>query len=111
MPEIKNDALYQMLREGRCQEFNAQVGAGTPVDLTNADLRNVDLQGTDLCRANLRGAYLRGADLRGCDLSQADLEGASIHGAKIAGTLFPRDLSAHEIRMSYELGTRMRTGR
>ena len=54
-------------------------------------------------------AYLRGADLRGCDLSQADLEGASIHGAKIGGTLFPKSLSAQEIRLSDELGTRMRT--
>jgi len=45
------------------------------------------------------------------DLPQADLEGASIHGAKIGGTLFPKSLSAQEIRLSEELGTRMRTNR
>jgi len=109
MPEIKSDPLYQMLRDGQIQRFNDAVAAGATIDLTNADLRNVELQGADLRRANLRDAYLRGADLRGCDLSQADLEGASIHGAKIGGTLFPKNLSAHEIRLSEDLGTRMRT--
>jgi uncharacterized protein YjbI with pentapeptide repeats len=110
MPKIKNDPLYQMLREGKIQRFNQEVAAGADVDLAEADLRNVELQGADLRRAILRGAYLRGADLRGCDLSQADLDGASIHDAKIGGTLFPKNLSAQEIRLSAEFGTRMRAG-
>ena len=109
MPEIKSDPLYRMLREGKIQRFNEQVAAGAEVDLSNADLRNVELRGADLHRANLRGAYLRNTDLRGCDLSQADLAGASIHGAKIGGALFPENLCAQEIRLSAELGTRMRT--
>jgi hypothetical protein len=38
-----------------------------------------------------------------------DLEGASFHGAKIAGAYFPADVSAFELVMSVEHGTRIRT--
>lgn len=44
------------------------------------------------------------------DLSSAKLAGASIHGAKISGVYFPVDLSADEILMSLEHGTRLRYG-
>ncbi len=108
MPAIKSDPLYQLLREEQIDAFNAEVAAGAVVDLSDADLRNVRLQGADLRRANLRGAYLRGANLKGCDLSEADLAGASIHEAHISGCLFPANLSPEEIRLSHELGTRLR---
>jgi len=108
MVTIKQDPLYQLLRDERIDAFNAKVAAGAPVDLSDADLRNVRLQGADLHHANLRGAYLRGANLKGCDLSDANLTGASIHEAHIGGCLFPANLSAAEIRLSYEPGTRLR---
>jgi len=108
MPTIKTDPLYQLLRDEQIDAFNAEVAAGAIVDLSDADLRNVRLQGANLHRANLRGAYLRGADLRGCDLSDADLTGASIHEAHIGGCLFPMTINAAEIRLSHELGTRLR---
>ncbi len=108
MPTIKSDPLYQLLRDEQVDAFNKEVAAGAIVDLADADLRNVHLQGADLRRANLRGAYLRGANLKGCDLSEADLTGASIHEAHISGCLFPANISATEIRLSHEFGTRMR---
>ena len=37
-----------------------------------------------------------------------DLEGASIAGTKISGTYFPKELSAEEINLSLQHGTRMR---
>jgi uncharacterized protein YjbI with pentapeptide repeats len=42
-------------------------------------------------------------DLTGCDLS-----GASIKGANISGTLFPAEVTADEIRLSLDYGTRIR---
>ena len=46
--------------------------------------------------------------IRGLDLSQCNLKGASIHGTHISGTLFPKELSAQEILLSHQQGTRMR---
>ena len=54
------------------------------------------------------GCYFRQADIRGLDLSQCNLRGASIHGTRISGTLFPKELSAQEILLSHQQGTRMR---
>jgi uncharacterized protein YjbI with pentapeptide repeats len=58
--------------------------------------------------ADLSGAYLRGANLSGQDLSLAKMHGASLKSAKISGCLFPASISAEEIRLSVDLGTRLR---
>ena len=62
----------------------------------------------DASGLDLSDAYFRGADLRGIDFRQTNLEGASMAEAKISGCYFPKELSAEEIRMSVELGTRLR---
>ena len=49
-----------------------------------------------------------GADLRGVDLRSCQMEGASIAHAQISGAYFPAELSADEILMSLNFGTRMR---
>lgn len=107
MPLQCSTDFCRLLRHDRIDEFNRRA-AKEPPDLVDADLRGVDLRKADLSHADLRGAYLRQADLRGVDLSHAKLEGASIHGARIGGVLFPPDISAEEVRLSWELGTRMR---
>ncbi len=107
---IRDSELRLLLLDGKIDEFNVRVEE-EPADLENVDLRTADLQGANLLRANLRGAYLRNADLRGVDLYHADMEGASIHTARIAGTRFPPNISADEIRLSIDLGTRIRTTR
>lgn len=104
--ERKKQAI-ELLLDGRYREFN-ELAARGPVDLENADLRLADLREADLRTANLRGAYLRNADLRGADLSGADLEGASLNGARVSGCYFPRAVSAEEVRLSIEHGTRIR---
>ena len=53
-------------------------------------------------------AYFRSADLRGIDFRKANLEGASLAHAQISGTYFPVELSADEILMSMNFGTRLR---
>ena len=109
-PEIKKDALYQLLREGKIDDFNSRHAAGEPCDLAGADFRGLDLRGLIADGLDLSGCYFRQSDLRGVDLSKTNLLGASIHGAKISGVYFPADLPADEILMSLEHGTRMRYG-
>ena len=81
---------------------------GRKFDFSDTDLRGTDFRTVDLANVVLTGAYLRDADLRGLDLRHLDLEGCSIHNAKIGGTYFPDNLSAAEISMSVQYGTRLR---
>lgn len=108
-PLIKQDEpLYVLLREGEIEQFNQRKAAGEGCDLVDCDLRGLDLRGLDTVGLDLRGCYFRQADLRGVDFSACNLEGASVHGAKISGAYFPAPLSADEINLSFEHGTRMR---
>lgn len=109
-PVIKDDPLYQLLREGKIDEFNKRHAAGEACDLTSTDFRGVDLRGLVADGLDFSNSYFRQSDLRGIDLSTAKLLGASIHGAKISGVFFPADLAPEEILMSLEHGTRMRYG-
>jgi uncharacterized protein YjbI with pentapeptide repeats len=107
-PEVKQDPMYMLLKQGQVEEFNRRRSAGEACDLRNADLRGTDLRDLDAKDLDLSNSYLRHADLRGVDLTQANLEGASINSAKISGTYFPSSLSAEEITLSLVHGTRLR---
>ena len=107
-PRISDDPLYQLLRDGDINEFNRRKQAGESCDLTNCDFRNLDLRGLDASGLDMSSGYFRQADLRGVDFSQTNLEGASINSARISGVYFPKELSAKEIDLSMEHGTRMR---
>jgi len=110
-PRITKDPMYQMLRVDDTQGFNQRKQQGGTCDLRGVDLRGLDLRGLDAEGLDFTGSYFRDADLRGVDLRQAVLEGCSFYGAKISGTYFPAELSADEIRLSVELGVRVRYGR
>jgi uncharacterized protein YjbI with pentapeptide repeats len=105
---ISSDPLYQLLREGNIAEFNRRKAAGYKPDLTACDFRGLDLRGLDADGLDFSDSYFRAADLRGIDFRNACLDGASLNGAKISGAYFPANLSAEEIRLSVELGTRLR---
>lgn len=107
-PEIKNDELYRLLREGKIDEFNQRKANGESCDLSGADFRSVDLTGIDADGLDFSNSYFRMANLRGVDFSNANLEGASIHGAQISGVYFPIEITCAEISLSLEHGTRMR---
>jgi len=109
-PEVKDDALYCLLCEGKIREFNARKAGGETVDLRGAYLRGADLRALEASGLDMSDCYLRHADLRGVDFSRTRLEGASISGARISGTYFPPELSAEEINLSLLHGTRMRYG-
>ncbi len=107
-PQIKDDELYRLLREGKINEFNERKANGEACDLTSADFRSVDLCGLNADGLDLSNSYFRMSNLRGIDFTNANLQGASIHGAQISGVYFPAELGATEILLSLEHGTRMR---
>lgn len=110
-PEISDDPMYRLLREGAVEEFNTRRIAGETCNLCGCDFRTLDLRKLDAKGLDLRDAYFRQADLRGLDLTETKLEGASINAAKISGAYFPPELSAEELMLSLTHGTRMRYGR
>jgi len=107
-PQIKDDPLYHLLREGKIGDFNFRRSEGESCDLSACDFRGIDLRGLDAKGLDLSDSYFRQADLRGIDLRDTRLEGASIHGAKISGAYFPAEIDADEITLSLLHGTRMR---
>ena len=107
-PQINDDPMYRLLREGAVEEFNTRRSGGEECDLRGCDFRHLDLRKLDARGLDLRDCYFRQSDLRGVDLSEARLEGASINAAKISGAYFPRDLSAEELTLSLVHGIRMR---
>ena len=107
-PVIKADPLYQMLRQEDVDDFNANRDSLDTSELTGGDYR-----GRDLRRMNARGldfsnAYFRNCDLSGIDFRETNLEGASLMDAKVSGVYFPGAVSADEIRLSLDHGTRLR---
>ena len=107
-PTIHDDALYQLLRHEKIEEFNQQRDTLDQSKLKSGDYRGLDLRNINANGLDFSDSYLRNADLRGLDLRNTNLEGANLHDAKISGVYFPKPLSATEIRMSIECGTRLR---
>lgn len=107
-PAISQDPLYQKLRHDDVAGFNQAIKAGQTCNLHGLDLRGLDLRGLILQGMDIHDCYLRGADLRGIDFRGCNLDGVSLANAKISGCYFPVELSADELRLSVELGTRLR---
>ncbi len=107
LPVMKNE-LHGLLRDGKIEEFNAKRKKNGKVDLSQCNLRGIDLRGMDTTNVDFSNSYLRQADLRGLDLRTCNLEGASINQAVISGAYFPDSISAEEIRLSHDIGTRIR---
>lgn len=109
-PIVHHNALYDLLRAEQIDEFNKRIAAGESVDekLRGGDFRGLDLRNLIVDGLDLRDAYFRGADLRGIDFRDCNIEGASFCQAHISGCYFPTQLSADEIRLSFDLGIRVR---
>jgi uncharacterized protein YjbI with pentapeptide repeats len=108
LPKISSDALYQLIRNEKFDEFNRRKASAEKCDLRGHNFRGLDLRKLDLAGLDLSNCYFRQADLRGLNLVTCRLEGASIHDANISGVYFPKELSADEIALSHSHGTRMR---
>ena len=107
-PVIKQDPLYQLLRTENIKDFNEQRKKLDTGELRNGDYRGRDLRNMDAAGLDFSNSYFRNADLSGIDFRETNLEGASLLDAKLSGTYFPAELSAEEIRLSLDTGTRLR---
>ncbi len=107
----QNLQMFDMLIDGNIDRFNEERAKGLVPDFAKKNLRGIDLRRADLNGVNLRGAILSNTDIRGIDMYNCDMEGASMRAAKISGVFFPENLSAEEIMMSVQFGTRLRVRR
>jgi uncharacterized protein YjbI with pentapeptide repeats len=107
-PRQLESPLYRLIRAENVADFNAQKPQEGEIDLCSGDFRGLDLRTLDATRVRFTDAYFRGADLRGLDLRDTCMQGASIAHAQISGAYFSEELSADEILMSVNFGTRLR---
>jgi len=107
-PTISDDPLYQLLRNEQIREFNEQRDTLDAGNLRSGDYRGRDLRNMNADGLDFSNSYFRNTDLRGIDFRNTNLEGASLIDAKVSGTYFPDALSAEEIRLSLDTGTRLR---
>jgi uncharacterized protein YjbI with pentapeptide repeats len=107
-PKISQDPMYQLIRDENVEQFNKEKSEGKVCDLTECDFKGFDLRNLDVSGLDFTDAYFRGADLRSLDFRGCKLAGASLADAKISGCFFPSDLTADEILMSVQYGTRLR---
>ena len=106
-PALLQSALYPLLHEDNISGFNQQRPSGH-IDMRGGDFRGLDLRELNADSVDFTDAYFRSADLRGLDLRNACIEGASLAHAQISGAYFPVELTADEILMSVNFGTRLR---
>ncbi|MDR0277417.1 MAG: pentapeptide repeat-containing protein [Paucimonas sp.] len=107
-PRQLDSSLYALIHNEDIAGFNREKPQGASIDFRDGDFRGLDLRNLDASGIDFSGAYFRAADLRGLDLRDVPLEGASLAHAQISGTWFPAELSADEILMSVNFGTRLR---
>lgn len=109
MSEQQDRTALGLVQDDKPEDFNRYIATlSGPVNLSGAQFRGYDLRKFNLKTANLSHTYLKNSDIRGLDLSKANLAGASMRDAKISGCLFPETITPEEIRLSIELGTRLR---
>ena len=107
-PVIKQDPLYQLLRNEDIKSFNEQRDQLDTSELKNGDYRGRDLRNMNAAGLDFSNSYFRNADLSGIDFRETDLDGASLLDAKHSGTCFPEAIDPQEVRLSLETGTRLR---
>jgi len=95
------------LRDGNVKEFNKQKPQGGKCDSPLA-ISDISISADSMRRGSTLAMLTFARRTCGIDFFKARLEGASINGARISGAFFPAELSADEIILSVEHGTRMR---
>ena len=106
-PRLLDSALYALLHKDDICGFNQERPQG-PIDMSGGDFRGLDLRELNAQEVDFTDGYFRSADLRGLDLRTTCIEGASLAHAQISGAYFPVELTADEILMSVNFGTRLR---
>ena len=107
-PKLLDTPLYSLLHKDDIRGFNHERPKDGIIDMRGGDFRGLDLRELNAAGVDFTDAYFRSTDLRGLDLRGCSLEGASLAHAQISGTYFPPELTADEILMSVNFGTRLR---
>lgn len=107
-PERSTDPLYMLLSNEDVKGFNAKRRQLDTSNLRSKHYRGLDLRGMEADGLDFSDSYFRSADLRGIDFRKTNLEGCTLTEAAISGCYFPLELSPEEIRLSVEMGTRLR---
>lgn len=107
-PTFLDTPLFALLHKDDIVGFNKERPLNAPVDMRGGDFRSLDLRELNAEGIDFTDAYFRSADLRGLDLRNTCMEGASLAHAQISGAYFPPELTADEILMSVNFGTRLR---
>lgn len=107
-PKLLDTPLFALLHKDDISGFNRERPKDTPINMRGGDFRGLDLRELNAEGIDFTDSYFRSADLRGLDLRHSSLEGTSLAHAQISGTYFPPELSADEILMSVNFGTRLR---
>ncbi len=107
-PKIAEGPLFTLLRTGQIEQFNALKASGSICDLVGCDLSRTDLRGLNADGLDFSDCTFRMADLRGIDFRKANLEGASFAETNLSGVYFPKEVSAEEISLALQHGTRIR---
>ncbi|MGV8917775.1 MAG: pentapeptide repeat-containing protein [Pseudomonas sp.] len=107
-PKQLDSPLYALLHHENVAGFNHEKPKTGTIDMVGGDFRGLDLRELDATGVDFTDAYFRAADLRGLDLRNTAMEGASLGHAQISGAFFPPELTADEILMSVNFGTRLR---
>ena len=107
-PTVSQDPAYQLLLSERIDGFNLKKKNLDLTKLAGQRYQGIDLRNLNADDLDFSDSHFRNTDLRGIDFRQTNLEGCSFNGAKISGCYFPKSLSATEITLSVEKGTRVR---
>ncbi len=110
-PRRDEDPIFVLIRDEKISEFNRKKAEGVEIDFTGRSFRGLDLRTVDVEGIDFSNSYFRNADLRGVNFSSCNMDGVSIRDANISGAFFPADISADEIALSLETGTRMRASK
>ncbi len=107
-PKITEDKMFQLLRVSRIDEFNRLKQKGIKGNLKGGNYRGCKMRGLDAEGLDFSDSTFRLTDLRGINFSKTNLRGVSFKGANISGCYFPDEISAYELKLSLEHGTRVR---
>jgi|JYMV01.1.fsa_nt_gi uncharacterized protein YjbI with pentapeptide repeats len=102
--------IYHAIIDEEVDEFNKICLSEDYFDLSSHSFLSVDFRKLDLSKAsfNFDNCYFKSSDLRGQTLVKSTFSGASMHLARVSGVLFPETVSAQEIELSINKGTRIR---
>ena len=108
-PVIKQDPLYQLLRNEDIKSFNEQRDQLDTSELKNGDYRGRDLRNMNAAGLDFSNSYFRNADLSGIDFRETRPGRRQPAGCKAFRYLLPGGNRARRrLRLSLETGTRLR---